>query len=245
MKITVLTLFKELFDMYLSQTILDRAVNNDLVEYDIVNIRDYSTNSYHQVDDTPFGGGAGMLLKPEPFFKYFFSLKEENRKPYVVFVTPQGNKLNQEIIDKLKEKEDLVIISGRYEGLDQRVIDRYVDEEISIGDFVLTSGDLPALCLIDAITRQKDGVITKESYETDSFFNGLLGYPQYTKPSELGRHKVPSVLLSGNHKEIEKYRLLQSIKKTIKNRPDLFSKKLEEDPEFRKIVEELLWKKYF
>ena len=136
MKITVLTLFKELFDMYLSQTILDRAVNNDLVEYDIVNIRDYSTNSYHQVDDTPFGGGAGMLLKPEPFFKYFFSLKEENRKPYVVFVTPQGNKLNQERIDKLKEKEDLVIISGRYEGLDQRVIDRYVDEEISIGDFV-------------------------------------------------------------------------------------------------------------
>ena len=216
MKITVLTLFKELFDMYLSQTILDRAVNNDLVEYDIVNIRDYSTNSYHQVDDTPFGGGAGMLLKPEPFFKYFFSLKEENRKPYVVFVTPQGNKLNQERIDKLKEKEDLVIISGRYEGLDQRVIDRYVDEEISIGDFVLTSGDLPALCLIDAITRQKDGVITKESYETDSFYNGLLGYPQYTKPSNLGRHKVPEVLLSGDHKRIREFRFKESVKKTIK-----------------------------
>ena len=225
MKITVLTLFKELFDMYLSQTILDRAVNNDLVEYDIVNIRDYSTNSYHQVDDTPFGGGAGMLLKPEPFFKYFFSLKEENRKPYVVFVTPQGNKLNQERIDKLKEKEDLVIISGRYEGLDQRVIDRYVDEEISIGDFVLTSGDLPALCLIDAITRQKDGVITKESYETDSFYNGLLGYPQYTKPSNLGRHKVPEVLLSGDHKRIREFRFKESVKKTIKNRPDLIAKK--------------------
>lgn len=240
MKITVLTLFKELFDMYLSQTILDRAVNNDLVEYDIVNIRDYSTNSYHQVDDTPFGGGAGMLLKPEPFFKYFFSLKEKNRKPYVVFVTPQGNKLNQERIDKLKEKEDLVIISGRYEGLDQRVIDRYVDEEISIGDFVLTSGDLPALCLIDAITRQKDGVITKESYETDSFYNGLLGYPQYTKPSNLGRHKVPEVLLSGDHKRIREFRFKESVKKTIKNRPDLIAKKLEEDEDFRKMIEDLL-----
>lgn len=240
MKITVLTLFKELFDMYLSQTILDRAVNNDLVEYDIVNIRDYSTNSYHQVDDTPFGGGAGMLLKPEPFFKYFFSLKEENRKPYVVFVTPQGNKLNQERIDKLKEKEDLVIISGKYEGLDQRVIDRYVDEEISIGDFVLTSGDLPALCLIDAITRQKDGVITKESYETDSFYNGLLGYPQYTKPSNLGRHKVPEVLLSGDHKRIREFRFKESVKKTIKNRPDLIAKKLEEDEDFRKMIEDLL-----
>lgn len=240
MKITVLTLFKELFDLYLSQTILDRAVNNDLVEYDIVNIRDYSTNSYHQVDDTPFGGGAGMLLKPEPFFKYFFSLKEENRKPYVVFVTPQGNKLNQERIDKLKEKEDLVIISGRYEGLDQRVIDRYVDEEISIGDFVLTSGDLPTLCLIDAITRQKDGVITKESYETDSFYNGLLGYPQYTKPSNLGRHKVPEVLLSGDHKRIREFRFKESVKKTIKNRPDLIAKKLEEDEDFRKMIEDLL-----
>ena len=240
MKITVLTLFKELFDMYLSQTILDRAVNNDLVEYDIVNIRDYSTNSYHQVDDTPFGGGAGMLLKPEPFFKYFFSLKEENRKPYVVFVTPQGNKLNQERIDKLKEKEDLVLIAGIYEGLDQRVIDRYVDEEISIGDFVLTSGDLPALCLIDAITRQKDGVITKESYETDSFYNGLLGYRQYTKPSNLGRHKVPEVLLSGDHKRIREFRFKESVKKTIKNRPDLIAKKLEEDEDFRKMIEDLL-----
>lgn len=240
MKITVLTLFPEIFSLYLSQTIHKRAFENGLLDYEIVNIRDYSVDSYHTVDDTPFGGGAGMLLKPEPFFKYFFKLKNENRKPYVVFVSPQGIPLTQKVITNLKKKEDLLIISGRYEGLDERVIERYVDEEISVGDFVLTSGDLPALCLTDAIIRQVDGVITKESYETDSFFNGLLGYPQYTKPSELGRHKVPSVLLSGNHKEIEKYRLLQSIKKTIKNRPDLFSKKLEEDPEFRKIVEELL-----
>ena len=137
-------------------------------------------------------------------------------------------------------RDSLVIISGRYEGLDQRVIDRYVDEEISIGDFVLTSGDLPALCLIDAITRQKDGVITKESYETDSFYNGLLGYPQYTKPSNLGRHKVPEVLLSGDHKRIREFRFKESVKKTIKNRPDLIAKKLEEDEDFRKMIEDLL-----
>lgn len=240
MKITVLTLFPEMFSLYLSQTIHKRAFDNNLIEYNIENIRDYSTNSYHQVDDTPFGGGAGMLLKPEPFFKYFFKLKEENRKPYTVFVTPQGKRLDQNCIERLKNIDDLVIISGRYEGLDQRVIDRYVDEEISIGDFVLTSGDLPSLCLIDAIIRQVDGVINKESYETDSFYNGLLGFPQYTKPSNLGRHKVPEVLLNGNHKEIEKYRFIESVKKTIKNRPDLFSKKLESDENFKKLIEELL-----
>lgn len=240
MKITVLTLFPEIFSLYLSQTIHKRALDNNIIEYNIENIRDYSTNSYHQVDDTPFGGGAGMLLKPEPFFKYFFKLKEENRKPYTVFVTPQGKRLNQKCIERLKNTKDLVIISGRYEGLDQRVIDRYVDEEISIGDFVLTSGDLPSLCLIDAIIRQVDGVINKESYETDSFYNGLLGFPQYTKPSNLGRHKVPEVLLNGNHKEIEKYRFIESVKKTIKNRPDLFSKKLENDENFKKLIEELL-----
>lgn len=240
MKITVLTLFPELFSLYMTQTIHKRALSKGLINFEAVNIRDYSTNSYHQVDDTVFGGGAGMLLKPEPFFKYFFKLKEENIKPYVVFVTPQGKPLTQKTISRLKEKDNLVIISGRYEGLDQRVIDRYVNEEISVGDFVLTSGDLPSLCLTDAIIRQVDGVIKKESYETDSFFNGLLGYPQYTHPKNLGRHKVPEVLISGNHKEIEKYRLIQSIKKTIKNRPDLFSKKLEEDEKFRNIVEELL-----
>ena len=240
MKISILTLFPELFDLYLSQTILKRAVENNYLEFELINIRDYSTNTYHQVDDTPYGGGAGMLLKPEPFFKHFFEQKEKGRKPYVIFVSPQGKALNQEKINELKEKEDIVLISGRYEGLDQRVIDRYVDEEISIGDFVLTSGDLPALCILDSIARQVDGVITEESYKTDSFFNGLLGFPQYTKPSKLGRHEVPAVLLSGNHKEIEKYRFIESVKKTIKNRPDLIAKKLQEDDEFRKMIEDLL-----
>lgn len=239
MKIRVLTLFKELYELYFSQTILKRVVELNHIDLDVVNIRDYAKEPHKQVDDTAFGGGAGMVLKPEPFFNYFFKLKEESKKPYVVFVTPQGKLLNQKTITRLSNKEDLVIISGRYEGLDQRVIDRYVDEEICVGDYVLTSGDLPALSIIDAISRQKEGVIKKESYETDSFYNGLLGYPQYTKPQSLGRHKVPEVLLSGNHKKIEEYRKKMSIKKTIINRPDLIEKKLE-DKDFEKELEELL-----
>ena len=240
MKISTLTLFPELFEMYLSQTILKRGEEKGIIEYDIVNIRDFVTNKYNQIDDTPFGGGCGMVLKPEAYFNYFFKQKELGRKPYVIFLTPQGKKLDQNKIKDLLNKDDIVLISGRYEGLDQRVIDRYVDEEISIGDFVLTSGDLPCLALIDSITRQKEGIIKKESYETDSFYNGLLGYPQYTQPANLGRHKVPDVLLSGNHKEIDKYRQIQSIKKTIINRPDLIIKKLENDENFKKILEDLI-----
>ncbi len=238
MKIRAITLFPELFELYLSQTILERA-KNTVIDFDIVNIRDYADDKHNGVDDTAFGGGAGMVLKPEPFFRYFFELKEKNIKPYVVFVSPQGKTLNQNKISELSKKEDLVIISGRYEGLDQRVIDRYVDEEISVGDYVLTSGDLPTLTIIDAISRQKDGVIKKESYETDSFYNGLLGYPQYTKPSNLGRHKVPEVLLEGNHKKIEEFRFKESIKKTILNRPDLLVEKMK-DKEFVKKIEGIL-----
>lgn len=239
MKIRVLTLFPELFELYLSQTILKRANEKKILDYDIVNIRDYSNGKHNGIDDTPFGGGSGMLLKPEPFFNYFFKLKDKGIKPYVVFATPQGVKLNQDIITELSSKEDLVLISGRYEGIDQRVIDRYVDLEISVGDYVLTSGDLPCLSIIDAISRQKDGVIKEESYKTDSFYNGILGYPQYTKPAVLGRHKVPEVLLSGNHKKINDYRFKESIRKTVLNRPDLLEKKLK-DKEFLKKVSDIL-----
>lgn len=221
MKITVLTLMPEIYEIYLSQTILQRANKLGLVEYKIENIRDYTKDKHKMVDDTPFGGGSGMVLKPEPFFNYFFNLKKEKRKPYVIFVSPQGKKFNQEKVKYLLKKDDIILISGRYEGLDQRVIDQFVDEELSIGDFVLTSGDLPVLSIIDSVVRQIEGVINKESYETDSFYNGILGFPQYTKPQELGRHKVPSVLLSGNHKKIQEYREKEAIKKTILNRPDL------------------------
>lgn len=240
MKITVLTLFEELFQNYLSQTILKRAIDKDIINYEILNIRNFATDKHKQVDDTPFGGGAGMVLKPEPFFNFFFKLKEENRKPYVIFMTPQGKKLNQNILNNLINKEDIVIISGRYEGLDQRVIDRYVDLELSIGDYVLTSGDLPSLVLIDSLTRQLEGVIKKESYTTDSFYNGLLGFPQYTKPAKLGRHPVPDVLLTGNHKDIMEFRKKESIKKTILNRPDLLEDAIKKDENILKFIKDKL-----
>ena len=229
MKIRVLTLFDELFKMYLSQTILDRANSND-VEYIIENIRDYADNKHKQVDDAPFGGGAGMVLKPEPFWAYFVGLRKSKiKKPYTIFVTPQGEKLNQKKLIELSQKDDICIISGRYEGLDQRVIDKFVDQEISIGDYVLSSGDLPSLVLIDGIMRMKEGIIKKESYETDSFYNGLLGFPQYTRPQVIDKMEVPEVLLNGNHKLINEFRDKESLKKTLKKSPDLLCKKMEEE----------------
>ena len=251
MKFTVLTLFPEPFDLYMGQTIIQRAVDSGIIEYEIVNIRDFSGNKHFQVDDIPFGGGAGMVLKPESYWNYFNSRNEQNpevsytgeenqseKKLFTVFVSPQGKKFDQEIIEKLMDKEEVIIISGRYEGLDQRVIDKYVDEEVSIGDFVLSSGDLPALCIMDSVIRQKEGVIKKESFETDSFYNGLLGFPQYTRPVEIEEMNVPDVLRSGNHKQIDEYRLLESLKKTYKNRKDLLEEKLK-DSGFKKI-----WDKY-
>lgn len=266
MKFTVLTLFPEIFEQYLSQRILQRAVEIGAVSFSIVNIRDYAGNRHNQMDDVPFGGGAGMVLKPEAYWNFFSgnygffyensdnteAVEEgtddlENRngregkdgKPYVVFMSPQGRTLTHEKVKELTEKKEIVIISGRYEGLDQRVIDKFVDEEISIGDYVLSSGDLPALVLMDSVTRIREGVIKRESFETDSFFNGLLGFPQYTRPVEIDGHKVPEVLRSGNHARIDEYRQIKSIQKTIENRGDLFEKKLKDDPDFRAVYEKL------
>ena len=173
MKFTVLTLFPELFELYLSQTIIQRAVDAEIIDYDIVNIRDYSGNKHSQMDDIPFGGGAGMVLKPEAYWNFFKERYGESEKPYTVFVSPQGKRLDHRKVTELAEKKEIAVISGRYEGLDQRVIDKFVDEEISIGDYVLSSGDLPTLVLMDSVTRIKEGVIKKESFETDSFYNGL------------------------------------------------------------------------
>lgn len=239
MKITVLTLFNELFDMYLSQKIHQRANENNIL-FKIENIRDYSDNKHKQIDDTPYGGGAGMLLKPEPFWNYF---KSKKKKPHVIFLSPQGIKLDQKKVIELSQKEEICLISGRYEGLDKRVIDKFVDEEISIGDYVLSSGDLPALVLIDSILRMKEGIIKKESYETDSFFNGLLGFDQYTKPFEIDNMKVPEILLSGHHKKIEEYREKSSIINTLKTRPDLLKEKLKNEnfkKQYLKILDTVL-----
>lgn len=240
MKFTVLTLFPELFEMYLSQTIIQRAADAGIVNYDIVNIRDYSGNKHNQMDDIPFGGGAGMVLKPEAYWNFFNEKCSDTEKPYVIFVSPQGKTLTHKRVTELTEKENIVIISGRYEGLDQRVIDKFVDEEISVGDYVLSSGDLPALIVMDSIIRIKEGVIKKESFETDSFYNGLLGFPQYTRPVEIDGMSVPEVLRSGNHAKINEYRYFKSIEKTSENRKDLLEKKLENDEEFKKIYQKFL-----
>ena len=235
MKFTVLTLFPEIFELYLAQTIMQRASELGIVEYKIVNIRDYSGNKHNQVDDIPFGGGAGMVLKPEPYWNYFEQkmVEEKEKKGYVIFVTPQGKQLTHEKVIEISNRDDVTIISGRYEGLDQRVIDEFVDEEISIGDYVLSSGDLPSLVLMDSVIRIKEGVIKKESFETDSFFNGLLGFPQYPRPIVQEGYPVPDVLRSGNHKKIDEYRHFKAIEKTEKNREDLLNKKLESE-EFQK-----------
>ena len=238
-KFTVLTLFPELFENYLSQTIIQRAVELETIEYNIVNIRDYARNKHSQMDDIPFGGGAGMVLKPEAYWNFFTENYEETENPYVIFMTPQGKPLNHNKVIELSQKKEIVVISGRYEGLDQRVIDKFVNEEISIGDYVLSSGDLPSLVLMDSVIRIKEGVIKKESFETDSFYNGLLGFPQYTKPAVIEGVEVPEVLTSGHHKKIDEYRLLESLKKTCKNRPDLLEKKIKEDENFR-----IIWEKY-
>ena len=248
MKFNVLTLFPELFEQYLSQTILKRASDKDIINFNIVNIRDYARNKHNQMDDIPFGGGAGMVLKPEAYWNFFYENyefysnennenNENSEKPYVIFLSPQGKQLTHKKVTELSEKEEIVLISGRYEGLDQRVIDKFVDEEISIGDYVLSSGDLPSLVIMDSVIRIKEGVIKKESFETDSFYNGLLGFPQYTRPVEIDGYTVPEVLRSGNHAKIDEYRLTKSIEKTIQNRKDLFEKKLSEDKEFLKFYE--------
>ena len=251
MKFNVLTLFPELFEQYLSQTILKRATERDIIDFNIVNIRDYARNKHSQMDDIPFGGGAGMVLKPEAYWNFFyenyeFYNNENSKKPYVIFLSPQGKQLTHNKVTELSEKEEIVLISGRYEGLDQRVIDKFVDEEISIGDYVLSSGDLPSLVIMDSVIRIKEGIIKKESFETDSFYNGLLGFPQYTRPVEIDGYTVPEVLRSGNHAKIDEYRQFHSIEKTINNRMDLFEKKLEnidEDLEFKKIYKKYLKKK--
>ena len=241
MKFTILTLFPELFENYLSQKIIQRAVNLKMVEYNIVNIREYAKNKHNQMDDIPFGGGAGMVLKPEAYWNFF----EENYKedtPYVIFMSPQGKTLNHEKVVELSKKKEIVIISGRYEGLDQRVIEKFVHEEISIGDYVLSSGDLPALVLMDSVVRIKEGVIKKESFETDSFYNGLLGFPQYTRPVEIDGYTVPEVLRSGNHAKINEFRYKKSVEKTKENRPDLLENKIKNDEEFKKEYKKLMRK---
>ena len=234
MKINILTLFPELFSAFKSQSIIGRAVKNNIIDINIINIRDFCFDKHQQADDTPFGGEGGMVMKPEPLFRAL-----ENCGGKVIYTSPQGIKFNQEVALNLKDEEEITIIAGHYEGIDERVVENKVDMEISIGDFVLTGGELPSMVMVDAIARLIPGVITKSSYENDSFFNGLLDYPQYTRPAEYMGIKVPDVLISGNHKKIKDWRMKESLKRTYLRRPDLL-KDRKFSKEEKKFMEEIL-----
>ena len=222
MKIDILTLFPSMFDGFVNESIIKRAIEFKKVEINIHNIRDYSKDPHKKVDDYGFGGGAGMVLMPQPIFDAVDDLKKENTK--VILMTPQGVKYDQKMAYQLSNVSHLIIICGHYEGFDER-IRSLADIEISIGDFVLTGGEIPAMAISDSIIRLLDGVIEKESHVNDSFNDNLLDYPVYTHPSDFRGMKVPEVLLSGHHANIAKYRLEEQIKRTKERRPDLLEKR--------------------
>ncbi|WP_340278201.1 tRNA (guanosine(37)-N1)-methyltransferase TrmD [Staphylococcus coagulans] len=223
MKIDYLTLFPEMFDGVLNQSILKRAREKEILQTETINFRDYADKKHHQVDDYPFGGGQGMVLKPEPIFNAMdaIDVTDETR---VILMTPQGKPFDQKLAESLSKEKHLVFICGHYEGYDERIREKLVTDEISVGDFVLTGGELPAMVMTDAIVRLIPGVLSKQaSHEDDSFSNGLLEFPQYTRPRTFKDMSVPDVLLSGNHAHIEQWRHEQSLKRTFEKRPDLLA----------------------
>ena len=227
MQFDVLTLFPEMFEIT-KQSILGKAQEKNLIKINTINIRDFSNNKHKKVDDTPYGGGAGMVMMPDVVYRAYKSIQTKNAK--VIYMSPQGKTLNQEKVMELSKQEHLIILCGHYEGIDQRVIDKIVDEEISIGDYVLTGGELPAMVLIDSVSRYVENVLTQESIKEETFSQGLLEYPQYTRPEIFEGKEVPQVLLSGHHKNISDWRKEQSIKITFLKRPDLLKKyKLSKD----------------
>ncbi|MBQ1984515.1 MAG: tRNA (guanosine(37)-N1)-methyltransferase TrmD [Treponemataceae bacterium] len=242
MKFYVLTLFPEIPRAFFENSIMAKAVEKGIIAYELVNIRDFAFDKHKTCDDSPYGGGAGMLMKTEPLCKALESVKvkskflddgtvkktkkskkNKTKGKRVIYVTPSGKPLTQKLAYELSQEEELVFICGRYEGIDQRVIDSYVDDEISIGDYVLSSGELAATVIIDSVYRLVDGVISSESLEEESFSDGLLEYPQYTRPEVFKGMKVPDVLLSGHHENIRKWRLKKRLAKTLQNRPEMIS----------------------
>ena len=228
MKFTVLTLFPELISANLSQSILKRAIEAGVIEVEIINPRDFTNDKHKKVDDTPYGGGAGMLLAVQPFLDAYKSI-DKAMNPRTFITTPSGKTYDQNFANELSKEGHIIILCGHYEGFDQRLFDLINPEEISIGDYVLTGGELPALCIIDSVTRLLEGGIgNEESAENDSFQKYLLEHPHYTKPREYEGLNVPEVLLNGNHKEIEEWRFLKQLEVTKQKRPDLYEKFLNE-----------------
>lgn len=224
MRFDVLTLFPEMIVDYCSQSIIKRAIESQIIYLNTVNPRDFTLDKHKKVDDTPYGGGAGMVLMAQPYVDAYESL-EKLEKSKTIMLSPQGQPLNESKVNELSGYDQIILLCGHYEGFDERIRDIIQPEEISIGDFVLTGGELPALCVIDSVSRKIDGTLGKiESAEQDSFSDGLLEYPHYTKPREYRGLKVPDVLLNGNHAEIEKFRHEQQLIRTRLRRPDLYDK---------------------
>ncbi len=227
MRIDIITIFPRMFEPVLNESIIKRAQNKDKVKIYIHNLRDYSADKHKKVDDRPFGGGSGMVMRPEPIFNAVedIKLKTKSKKLKVILLCPQGEKLNQKIAKRLAKYKHLILICGHYEGIDERVRQYLVDEKISIGDYVLTGGELPAMVLVDCLVRLIPGVLgNKNSLNFESFAGNLLEYPQYTRPANYRRMKAPAILLSGNHKKIAEWRKNQAVKRTKKIRPDLLTR---------------------
>ncbi len=228
MKFSVLTLFPEMFDDFFSTSIIGRAINKGVIKCRATNIRDYAFNKHKSVDDYPYGGGSGMVMQVEPLKKALEAI-DDHKEAKIIYLTPKGKTLNQQMMRDFAQSEHLIMICGHYEGIDQRFIDQYVTDEVSIGDFVLTGGELPAMVLIDGVSRMIGGVLSSNvSFEDESHFNHLLEYPHYTRPAEIDEMAVPPILLSGNHKKIEEWRFEESVKLTAERRPDLLKAFLED-----------------
>jgi len=237
MRFSVLPLFPEIPAAFFESSIMAKAVERGLITYNLVNIRDFAYDKHRTCDDLTYGGGAGMLFLPQPLALTLDSVQAAEKR--VIYATPSGKPFTQAYAAELAREQELVFICGRYEGIDQRIIDEYVDDEISLGDYVMSSGELAALVIIDAVYRLIDGVISRESLEEESFSDGLLEYPQYTRPQIFRDRAVPEVLLSGHHEHIRKWRLAQRIKKTLAMRPDLLTA-IRSSPEWTKEAELIL-----
>ena len=240
MRIDIMTLFPEMCERVLDESIIGRSREAGLVEINCVNIRDFSTDKHKRVDDTTYGGGTGMIMQVQPIYDCFCNLTEKlGKRPHLIYMSPQGKTLTQQRVKELAQLENIAILCGHYEGIDERVIEEIVDEEISIGDYVLTGGELPALVLADSISRMLPGVLANdEAYEEESHYNSLLEYPQYTRPFEWHGKQVPEVLISGHHANIMKWRREQSLKRTYERRPDLLEN-AELDKKDRAFIEKL------
>ena len=226
MRIDILTLFPEMCESVLKESIIGRARENNAVEINCVQIRDYSKDKHKRVDDTPYGGGMGMVMQARPIYDCYCDLCDKiGKKPHLIFMSPQGKTLTQQRVKELSQMDNIAILCGHYEGVDERVIEKIVDEEISIGDYVLTGGELPALVLADSISRMLPGVLANdEAFTDESHYNSLLEHPQYTKPYEWQGQTVPDILLSGHHANIERFRREKSLERTYLRRPDMLSK---------------------